>query len=231
MWLDPLPHADDDDSAAGGLGRSPLGNHPFAVPQVEPAEEDDEYLSSIVCQAQQGDEEAFRVLYRAVQPRILRYLRILVGQDADDVASEAWLQIARDMTSFHGDADGFRGWATTIARNRAMDHLRHHRRRPSDPVPDEDFADLPGEADTEALALDEVATDAAIALIATLPRDQAEAIVLRVVIGLDAESAGHVLGKRAGAIRTSAYRGLKKLAKHLERPGTWPPTGLPPRVR
>src|SRR5579885_3861705 len=43
-----------------------------------------------------GDEGAFRVLYRAVQPGLLRYLRALVGEDAEDVASEAWLQIARD---------------------------------------------------------------------------------------------------------------------------------------
>ena len=41
------------------------------------------------------DEDAFRVLYRTVQPGLLRYLRVLVGDDAEDVASEAWLQIAR----------------------------------------------------------------------------------------------------------------------------------------
>jgi RNA polymerase sigma-70 factor (ECF subfamily) len=53
-------------------------------------------------------------------------------------------------------------------------------------------------------------------LIATLPRDQAEAVLLRVVLGLDAEAAGQVLGKRAGAVRTAAHRGLRRLARQLE---------------
>jgi RNA polymerase sigma-70 factor (ECF subfamily) len=45
---------------------------------------------------------------------------------------------------------------------------------------------------------------------ARLPRDQAQA-VLRVVLGFDANTAAQVLGKRAGAARTAAYRGLNKL--------------------
>lgn len=54
-------------------------------------------LSPLVPAARSGDQEAFRLLYRAVQPLLLRYLRTLVGDDAEDVASEAWLQIARDL--------------------------------------------------------------------------------------------------------------------------------------
>ncbi len=46
------------------------------------------------------------------------------------MASETWLQVARDLPSFSGDADGFRGWVATIARHRADGHLRHARRRP-----------------------------------------------------------------------------------------------------
>ena len=56
--------------------------------------------------------------------------------------------------------------------------------------------------------------DAALALIARLPRDQAEAVLLRVVVGLDAKAAAKVLGKRAGAVRTAAHRGLRALAEH-----------------
>lgn len=87
-------------------------------------------LSDAVRAAQQGDQQAFRVLYRDVQPRLLRYLRAMVGDDAEDVASEAWLHIARDLPGFSGDSDGFRGWAATIARHRGLDHQRRHRRRP-----------------------------------------------------------------------------------------------------
>ena len=68
--------------------------------------------------------------------------------------------------------------------------------------------------------MDTVATRAAVAMIADLPPDQAEAVMLRVVMGLDAESAGQVLGKKAGAVRTAAYRGLRRLATRLEQAGS-----------
>ena len=174
-------------------------------------------LTAAVAAAQQGDEEAFRLLYRDMQPRLLRYLRAMVGDDAEDVASEAWLHIARDLPTFSGDSDGFRGWAATIARHRATDHQRRHRRRPQpSATPIEDLGDLAGSEDTAQSALDVVSTESAIALIAELPRDQAEAVLLRVVVGLDAESAGKVLSKRAGAVRTATYRGLRRLASRLE---------------
>ena len=82
---------------------------------------------------QRGDPEAFRVLYRDIQPRLLRYLHALVGQDAEDVAAETWLQITRDLPGFAGDYDHFRGWTATIARHRALDHLRRAARRPRKP--------------------------------------------------------------------------------------------------
>ncbi len=70
------------------------------------------------------------MLYRDVQPRVLRYLQAIVGTDAEDVASETWLQVARDLPGFRGDGDGFRGWVATVARHRATDHLRRAGRRP-----------------------------------------------------------------------------------------------------
>jgi RNA polymerase sigma-70 factor (ECF subfamily) len=173
-------------------------------------------LSAVVRGAQCGDDQAFRTLYRAVQPSLLRYLQVMVGADAEDVASEAWLQVARDLTRFHGDGDGFRGWVATIARHRAIDHLRRQGRRPIGREPVERLAELAADTDTATSALDSAATDAALALIARLPVDQAEAVLLRVVMGLDAKTAARVLGKRAGAVRTAAHRGLRKLAEYLD---------------
>lgn len=192
---------------AGAAGRDATA----PLPAVEPSP-----LSVAVGLACAGDEEAFRRVYRAVQPGLLRYLRALVADDAEDVASETWLQIARDLSSFRGDDDGFRGWAATIGRHRAMDHLRKQQRRPRTGLGVEHLVGLPSDDDTAGRALDQVASDEAIALIATLPRDQAEAVLLRVVMGLDADAAGEVLGKRSGAVRTAAYRGLRKLAARLE---------------
>ncbi|MEU5566029.1 RNA polymerase sigma factor [Micromonospora musae] len=191
-------------------------------------------LSEAVAKARSGDEEAFRFLYRSIQPGLLRYVTALVGADAEDVASETWLQISRDLPSFTGGE--FRAWAITIARNRAMDHLRRQRRRPSLPVPVQALNELAGDADTAERAGESLGTEAALALIATLPPREAEAVLLRAVVGLDAETAGRVLGRRAGAVRTAAHRGLRRLAALLEQRGTEPLSVMsegvtPPRPR
>src|SRR5580693_4404843 len=182
-------------------------------------------MAGVVERAQRGDPEAFRALYRDIQPRLLRYLHTLAGQDAEDVAAETWLQITRDLPGFSGDYDHFRGWAATIARHRALDHLRRAARRPPQvAVPADDLASWPAADDTAQHAIDGLATGAALALINTLPPDQAEAVLLRAVLGLDARTAGQVLGKRPGAVRTAAHRGLRTLARQLDaaRPGVTP---------
>lgn len=173
-------------------------------------------LSDAVRAARRGDETAFRVLYREVQPGLLRYLRGLVApQDAEDIASETWLQIARDIRGFRDEGAGFRGWAATIARHRAMDHLRYTQRRPVATLSEEALVGVPGGADTADQAVTAAATDAAIAFIATLPPEQAEAVLLRVVMGLDTGAVARVMGKRPGAVRTATWRGLRKLAERF----------------
>jgi RNA polymerase sigma-70 factor (ECF subfamily) len=178
--------------------------------------DDDAELGAAVERAQAGDETAFTVVYRLVDPLLLGYVRAIVGPaEAEDVTSETWLEIARDLGRFRGDGAGFRGWAATIARHRALDHLRWQRSRPRVTVLEQDVLELPGAEDTAAQALENLSTEQAVALIATLPPDQAEAVVLRVLVGLDGASAARVLGKRPGAVRTASYRGLKRLARLL----------------
>ncbi|SMQ18463.1 RNA polymerase sigma-70 factor, ECF subfamily [Streptomyces sp. Ag82_O1-12] len=172
-------------------------------------------LGAAVARAQQGDEAAFAVAYRFVQPGLLGYLRGLVGDDAEDVASDAWLEIARDLGRFRGDGAGFRGWTATIARHRALDHLRRQRVRPRSSALEQDVLELPGPQSTYDQALEAISTERALELVRGLPRDQAEAVLLRVVVGLDGPAAARVLGKRPGAVRTAAYRGLKRLAGQL----------------
>lgn len=172
-------------------------------------------LGAAVARAQDGDETAFAVAYRIVQPALLGYLRGLVGEDAEDVASDAWLEIARDLGRFKGDGAGFRGWTATIARHRALDHLRRQRVRPRAAALDQAALDLPGRHSTHEQALESLSTERALELVRALPRDQAEAVLLRVVVGLDGPAAARALGKRPGAVRTAAYRGLKRLARHL----------------
>jgi RNA polymerase sigma-70 factor (ECF subfamily) len=167
--------------------------------------------------ARRGDERGIAELWTVLNPLILRYLRVLVGQAAEDVASETWLQAARDVRGFRGDAAGFRVWLFRVARNRALDELRRSGRRLEDPV------GLPGDSpgaprarpapdDTAAEAVERMSTERALQLIAQLPKNQAEAVMLRVIIGLDGKQSADVLGKRAGAVRIAAMRGLRSLS-------------------
>lgn len=173
-------------------------------------------LTAALHAAQHGEEAGFVAVYRDVQPRLLRYATVLVGRnDAEDVTAEAWLQISRDLHRFTGDIDRFRGWSATIVHHRAMDVCRASSRRPTTAPPDDASGEPVGDSDTAASALDALSTDVALTMIAALPREQAQAVLLRAVVGLDARTAGEVLGKRAGAVRVNAHRGLKRLARQV----------------
>jgi RNA polymerase sigma-70 factor, ECF subfamily len=171
--------------------------------------------------AQQGSEQAVSVLWRDIHPRLLRYLRTLNAGAAEDVESETWLQAARDLGRFEGNEMEFLAWMFTIARHRLSDWNRMAARRPSIPVPAEGLQDHPGHDDPAAATIDGLDTEAALALVSALPRDQAEVILLRVLAGLDTERVAQILGKRPGTIRVLQHRGLRRLAESMaERPSS-----------
>lgn len=177
---------------------------------------DDEELAGTLADAVRGDSIAFASLWRAQQPALLRYLRVIVGEAAEDVASETWLQTARALRGFTGTPAGFRVWLFTIARNRAIDERRRSRRRPEEPR-DLTERELPmSHPDTAYEVIQRSETDWALSVIASLPKDQAEAVTLRVVAGLDVAQTAEVLGKRPGAVRIAAMRGLRRLAENAE---------------
>lgn len=176
----------------------------------------DEELTRALEEAGAGDEDAFALVYRSVHPGLVRYLRGLVRSDAEDVASETWLQIVRDLDGFRGGGQEFRRWTATVARHRAIDHLRRQKSRPRPSLLSQDALDLPGTDDTAGQALESIATAHVLGLVAELPPGQGEAVLLRVVVGLDAPAAARVLGKRPAAVRAAAFRGLRRLAGELD---------------
>lgn len=174
----------------------------------------DDELERALRTAQDGDETGFAVLWRALHPAVLRYLRVVVGDAAEDVASETWLQVARDLHRFSGGIGEFRGWLFRIARHRGIDDRRRAGRRSEDPAETVDASVYA--PDPAVLAEEGIATSWALKIIATLPADQAEAVMLRVVAGLDVATTATVLGKRSGAVRVATMRGLRRLAAHPE---------------
>jgi RNA polymerase sigma-70 factor (ECF subfamily) len=174
-------------------------------------------FGAVLAAAAGGDESAFARLWRDIQPALLRYLRVLTKDVtlAEDVAAEVWIDVARRLADFRGDESAFRGWLFTLARRRAIDAWRQALRAPVQLTGDDADLDRAGGDETAASAMERMTTQRALALIATLPPDQAEAITLRVIAGLDVKDVARLLGKRPGAVRVAAHRGLRTLAAKL----------------
>jgi RNA polymerase sigma-70 factor, ECF subfamily len=170
---------------------------------------------AVLAAAAGGDEDAFRGLWRDLQPRLLRYFAVVAPAVAEDLASETWLGVVRGIGRFSGSEPAFRAWVFTIARNQALDWRRRAARRPTEEPPTTGMVDLAAPDDPAVAALEGISTRAALGLIATLPADQAEAIVLRVVAGLEVGRVADIMGKRPGTVRVLTHRGLRRLAERL----------------
>lgn len=178
-----------------------------------------EDFAALLAAAQGGSEQAFSVLWRDANPALLRYLRVVAAENAEDVAAETWVQVVRGLPRFTGDEAAWRAWLFTTARRRLLDQARVRKRHPAEPLDEISAAEVPRTAAAEQLAMDNIATESAMALLSRLPEHQAEVIFLRVVAGLDTEVVAAMLGRSPGAIRVAAHRGLKKLAALLSGAG------------
>ena len=160
----------------------------------------DEALDDALRRARAGDESGFLALWRELQPRLLRYLRVHGGDGVEDIAAETWLQIVRDLPTFIGTADGFRGWLFTIARHRAIDAARARAARPAVPVADISLATgrrrqlRPQKARHWNRSRPTTRSPWSRAL----PAEQAEMVALRVIAGLDVGAVAEIVGKSPG---------------------------------
>jgi RNA polymerase sigma-70 factor, ECF subfamily len=169
--------------------------------------------------AQAGDEQAFSVLWRDLQPAVLRYVRVAARQAAEDLAADTWVSVIRGLGRFRGDEQAFRAWVFTLARHRVIDWHRQAARRPIQSVPIATVADWQAPDDPVAAVLEAQSTRAALALLAELPADQAEVVALRVLAGLEVAEVARIVGKQPGTVRVLAHRGLRQLANRLDAAG------------
>jgi len=163
--------------------------------------------------ARRGDERALAALWQELQPALLRYLRAVDADAAEDIASETWLEVTRRLDRFSGTERDFRGWLFTIARHRLIDSRRRAARHRTAPV-----AWIPeraGRDDPAADVLADLSTEESLRLVSQLPPEQAEAVLLRVMHGLDTEHVARIMGKQPGNVRVLSHRGLRNLARRL----------------
>jgi RNA polymerase sigma-70 factor (ECF subfamily) len=171
-------------------------------------------LDDAVTRARDGDETGFLELWRAINPQLLRYLAVRGVEQGEDVAAETWLAVVRDLPRFIGDGNGFRAWVFTLARHRTIDAARMSAARPVVAMADvSDAAPAPTTPSAEDEALTNVSTERAVALVASLPPEQAELVMLRVVADLDVAVVAKLVGKSPGAVRVAVHRALRLLSQ------------------
>jgi RNA polymerase sigma-70 factor, ECF subfamily len=174
---------------------------------------------SLLAAARQGEQRALTEIYRAYQPRLLRYLRAQEPGMADDLAAEVWLAVARGLSRFDGEEAGFRGWVFTIARHRVIEHRRRNARRRTE-LMSHDRLDGPIErglgGDPAWLVIEQLGVQETVEmLVAGLAPDQAEAVLLRVLGGFDVSEVARIMGRSPGSVRVLCHRALKRLAARM----------------
>ena len=166
-----------------------------------------ENIDNLVQEAGAGNDNAFITLWKIFYPKILSYLRRFT-RNAEDLCSEVWIRIAGSIRGFTGNGSAFQAWIFTIARNLAIDDARANKRRGSTvELRDEDWI----ASESSAIEI----TD----LLDRLPIDQAEIILLRVVIGFSVEEVAKITGKTVSNVKVLSHRGLNKLKLELETSG------------
>lgn len=156
----------------------------------------------------QGDRHALATLFEAHVDRVYAYAHHVLGrrEDAEEVASEAFLRAFRRAADFRGDCP-FLPWVIAIARNLCRDRLRQPRLLILPATGEE-----PGGEDWALRA--EMAADVRAAL-AELPDDQRDALILCDADGWDAAEAASALGRSPAATRSLLYRARRALRDRL----------------
>jgi RNA polymerase sigma-70 factor, ECF subfamily len=144
----------------------------------------------LVLRAQRGDRQAFDELYRRYIDLVWGRLGRLIGPDPDreDLVQQIFLEVFRGLPRFRGDAR-FRTYLYRVVVNRASDHLKRRRRRPT-PISLDDI-DLPGDdGGPEASADERQRVSLSLALLDRIKPKKRIAFLLRVVEGLSLEEIG-----------------------------------------
>lgn len=66
-------------------------------------------LDIVIADARRGSDSAWRSLYRALAPQVLRYVRAHGIDDATSVLGDVFIDLARALPQFHGNAQALEG--------------------------------------------------------------------------------------------------------------------------
>lgn len=178
-----------------------------------------------------GDEKAFAQLHARLTPKVRGRLSKLVRNPSsvEDLLQLTFLRAHQARHRFAAEGSNrersVEAWYLAIARNVALDHLRHQYRRDRRHAALEAKGDVDGMGvaavlpDPEEFGLQrevEVSTSLRVrAAIEELPAGQREVVRLHKLLGLSMAEVAERLNVRPGALRVRAHRAYKALAHAL----------------
>ncbi|RDC60764.1 hypothetical protein HME9302_01980 [Alteripontixanthobacter maritimus] len=171
---------------------------------------DEATLARLMAASQQGDRNAYTVLLEEAQRWLTRYFRRkLPPQQVDDLVQDVLIAVHQKRATWDSSR-AFLPWLAAIARYRWIDHLRKVYRV--------ETRSLDGnEPETESDEDSVIARLSLDRLFENLPIAQAEAIEMVKVEGLSIREASQRSGQGESLIKVNIHRGLKKLAKIVEK--------------
>jgi RNA polymerase sigma-70 factor, ECF subfamily len=172
-------------------------------------------IRDLTAQAVGGQPAAIESLLQQIRPMVLRYCRARLGrisghyQAADDVAQEVCIALLSALPRYRDMGRPFASFVFGIASHKVADAMRSAANLaiPTEELPDEPD-DRPGPEETAVAYLE---AERVRGLLARLPLQQRELLVLRVLVGFTAQETGNELGMSAGAVRVAQHRALTRL--------------------
>ena len=168
-----------------------------------------ERFETVLAAAQMGTEWAVAALYQEFNPKILRYLKALGAYSPRDVATQVWADLASNLALFDGDLRALRRWVFAVARRKRLASRAEVSSMEEGTVGSATLYLAPLEPD-EASTVPPVAEEA-LARISSLPEEQAEVVLLRVVAELTPVEVAEILGSRPLIVRALERDGLERL--------------------
>lgn len=166
----------------------------------------------------QGDRAALEMLYRRYVDRVWRYAWHTTHsrEQANDIAQETFLRIARSAHQFEGRAQ-VATWIFALARSTAIAYARREKRhrQPIDPA---SALRLVADDSPQPQSHEETAESVRSA-VATLPGAQRDVVVLCDVSGMSTRDVAHTLGWGESRVKVTLFRARRALRKLLSGKG------------
>jgi RNA polymerase sigma-70 factor (ECF subfamily) len=161
---------------------------------------------------------ALEWIYTTLSPAVAGMLRAHGAAEPDDLTSEVFVGVLRNLDAFEGDAASFRSWVFTIAYRRLADERRRRRRRPP-PEPLDNRDDMPSTVDVESDVARAMAAHGIRRLCDRLTPNQRDVLLLRLFGRLTVAEVSRALDMSPAAVKGLQRRGYQAIVRILEHEG------------